>query len=210
MGTYKGTVVSIKEYKFNKRMVDIPRETKKEMKIMREIRQDNINPFVGACVEANRVYIINEYCSKGSLADILDNDDIKLDNMLVASLVWGLIKGMIFLHDSDLKVHGNLKSSNCVVTSRWVLQVTDFGLYELLNQAEQDAKEEYRYHWGQLWMAPELVRESRAAPTQKGDVYAFAVVLYEIMGRQGPYSNAQRQELTPKGKRRFTPHAILT
>lgn len=198
VGTYKGTVVSIKELKFSKRMVDIPRETKKEMKVMREIRQDNINPFVGACVEPNRVYIINEYCSKGSLADILDNDDIKLDNMLTASLVWGLLKGMIYLHDSDLKVHGNLKSSNCVVTSRWVLQVTDFGLHQLHSLAEQDDKGEYQYHWGQLWMAPELLRSPEVRCTQKGDVYAFAIILYEIMGRQGPYSNFQRKEFTPK------------
>lgn len=37
---------------------------------------------------------------------------------------------MIYIHDSIIKTHGNLKSSNCVVDSRWVVKITDFGLHE--------------------------------------------------------------------------------
>lgn len=34
---------------------------------------------------------------------------------------------MRYLHNSPIKFHGNLKSRNCVVDSRWVLKLTDFG-----------------------------------------------------------------------------------
>lgn len=41
-----------------------------------------------------------------------------------------------------------------------------------------------------LWKAPELLRNQNHYPsrgTQKGDVYSFAIVLYEIIGRKGPW-----------------------
>jgi serine/threonine protein kinase len=38
------------------------------------------------------------------------------------------VQGMRYLHLSQVRVHGNLKSSNCVIDSRWVLKVTNFGV----------------------------------------------------------------------------------
>lgn len=38
---------------------------------------------------------------------------------------------MLFLHNSVIVSHGNLKSSNCVVDSRFVLKITDYGLQSL-------------------------------------------------------------------------------
>lgn len=88
-----------------------------------------------------------------------------------------------------LLCHGNLKSSNCVVTSRWVLQVTDFGLAEMRHCAEQENVGEHQYFRSLFWKAPEFLRHpmSYIRGTQKGDVYAFAIILYEIIGRRGPF-----------------------
>ena len=41
-----------------------------------------------------------------------------------------MLQGLIYLHDSEIVSHGNFRSSNCLVDSRWVLQITDFGLHE--------------------------------------------------------------------------------
>jgi atrial natriuretic peptide receptor A len=60
---------------------------------------------------------------------------------------------MHYLHASVVRTHGRLKTSNCVVDSRFVLKVTDFGLAEL--HAMEEEKEEdieshafYRSEWG--------------------------------------------------------------
>ena len=49
-----------------------------------------------------------------------------------------------------------------------------------------------------LWTAPEIMG-MRCPPrrgTQKSDIYAFGIILYEIIGRAGPYGNTN---LAPKG-----------
>ncbi|KAF5298140.1 hypothetical protein FQA39_LY02564 [Lamprigera yunnana] len=187
---YRGVVVRIKELTFSRKK-DISREMMKEMRLLRELRHDNINSFIGACVEPMALLLVTDYCAKGSLYDIVENEDIKLDNMFIASLVHDLIKGMLYIHNSMLIAHGNLKSSNCVVTSRWVLQITDFGLAEMRHCAENESVGEHQYYRNLFWKAPEILRNLPVClrGTQKGDVYAFAIILYEIIGRKGPFGN---------------------
>ena len=38
---------------------------------------------------------------------------------------------MRYLSTSPIRCHGNLKSRNCIVDSRWVLKVTDYHLNEM-------------------------------------------------------------------------------
>ncbi|BFF97986.1 receptor-type guanylate cyclase Gyc76C-like [Drosophila madeirensis] len=184
-GRLRGAVVRIKELKFPRKR-DISREIMKEMRLLRELRHDNINSFIGASVEPTRILLVTDYCAKGSLYDIIENEDIKLDDLFIASLIHDLIKGMIYIHNSQLIYHGNLKSSNCVVTSRWMLQVTDFGLHELRQCAENESIGEHQHYRNQLWRAPELLR-NHIHGSQKGDVYAFAIIMYEIFSRKGPF-----------------------
>ncbi|XP_064601524.1 speract receptor-like isoform X2 [Liolophura sinensis] len=117
--------------------------------------------------------------------------------MLKASLDSDMMKGMAYLHSSDIESHGNLKSSNCLIDSRWVLKIADFGLTELKSGQEHVDEGEYAKYKKKLWTAPELLRsKSRSLKgTQKGDVYSFAIILYEIEGRSGPFGDT---ELTPK------------
>ncbi|KAG5320032.1 GCY3E cyclase, partial [Acromyrmex heyeri] len=137
IGLYKGQIFAVK--KIRKKSIEITEKMKRELKVMRDIRHDNLNSFIGACIEPPNICVIVEYCARGSLKDILENEDLHLDNMVISSLVGDIIRGMIYLHESVIKYHGSLSPSNCLVDSRWVVKLTDFGLNEFKRNEECDS-----------------------------------------------------------------------
>ncbi|GAB0098027.1 Guanylate cyclase [Sergentomyia squamirostris] len=198
IGLYKGQLYAIK--KVQKKYVDITRDMKKELKLIRDLRHDNICAFIGACTDSPNICIITEYCNRGSLKDVLENEDVKLDNMFTASMVADIIRGMIYLHESPLRYHGSLCTSNCLIDSRWVVKISDFGLQGFKQGADDfpDLRNMSAKHEKLLYKAPELLRNGSTGGiygTCKGDVYSFGIVLYEIHTRQGPYGDEGKQVL---------------
>ncbi|KAJ8348461.1 hypothetical protein SKAU_G00270500 [Synaphobranchus kaupii] len=153
---------------------------------MKDLRNENVNLFVGFFVDCDMFGVVTEHCSRGSLQDLLRNNDVKLDWMFKSSLLLDLIKGMKYLHNHEFP-HGHLKSRNCVVDGRFVLKITDYGFSELLDT--QNAPQELPLPEDLFWTAPELLRDLEISQkgTYKGDVYSFAIILQEVVVRGPPY-----------------------
>ncbi|XP_030020680.1 atrial natriuretic peptide receptor 1 isoform X3 [Manduca sexta] len=195
-GFYKGCRVALKTV--DKQRIDLTRPLLLELKKMKDLEHDHLARFYGACVDPPHCCLLTEYCPKGSLQDILENESIKLDWMFKVSLMHDIVKGMHYLHSSDIRSHGALKSSNCVVDSRFVLKITDFGLHAL-RTAEKDSRA-HSYWTRLLWTSPELLRMTDPPPegTQKGDVYSFGIIMHEIVNRQGAFWLGPGIDMSPK------------
>lgn len=106
-----------------------------------------------------------------------DVESHKWSNIL--SITIGIAKALDHLHTGMQKpiVHGNLKSKNVLLDSRFRPRVSDFGLHLLLNLAtgqeilEASAAEGYK--------APELIKMKEAS--KESDVYGFGVILLELI-----------------------------
>lgn len=202
VGTYKGNRVAIK--RIDCVSENLSRSLMLELKRMKDLQHDHLVKFFGACLDPKRSFILTEYAPKGSLRDILEDDQqYQLDLMFKMSLMHDIIRGMHFLHNSDIKSHGNLKSSNCVVDSRFVLKITDFGLHSLMRKTIENDEENcnnYAYWSNLLWTAPELLRLEHRPPegTQKGDVYSFGIIVHEITTRQGPFYLGETSDKCPQ------------
>ena len=53
-----------------------------------------------------------------------------------------LLQAMFEIHKL-FGVNGNLKSSNCLVDSRWVVKVGDFGCQNLIEKTSKEERDEY-------------------------------------------------------------------
>eukprot|EP00794_Sanderia_malayensis_P009041 gene9041-10008_t len=200
---YKSALVAVKILQANN--IELKRSILLELKQMTELRHDNINLFIGAHVRPNRVLILTQLAQRGSLEDVLEDNNIKLETLFLLSLISDVIKGMAFLHRTDIRSHGNLKSSNCVIDNRWTLKITDFGLSTLTKECmkgeSQEARRKFQntstYYSRLLWRAPELLRMPNfpVKGTQKGDIYSFAIILHECHTRNGAWSEC---DLSPE------------
>ncbi|XP_059405769.1 atrial natriuretic peptide receptor 2-like [Carassius carassius] len=194
-GYFKGNLVAIKHV--NKKRIELTRQVLFELKHMRDVQFNHLTRFIGACIDPPNICIVTEYCLRGSLQDILENESINLDWMFRYSLINDIVKGMNYLHNSYIGSHGNLKSSNCVVDSRFVLKIADYGLASFRLCCENE--DSHALYAKKLWTAPELLIYDRHPPqgTQKGDVFSFGIILQEIALRNGPFY-VEGMDLSPK------------
>ncbi|CAF1167297.1 unnamed protein product [Didymodactylos carnosus] len=156
---------------------------------IKDMQNEHLVRFIGACLDPP--CLITEYCSKGSLQDLLESNQIKLDDMFKYSIMYDVVKGIVYIHNSDIHSHGNLKSSNCLIGSRFVVKISDYGIPSLRCSRHQKYPANCeQYYRSLLWSAPEILKDQHAPHegTQKGDVYSFAIILHEIVYRRGLFA----------------------
>uniref|UniRef100_A0A0N5BGF3 guanylate cyclase n=1 Tax=Strongyloides papillosus TaxID=174720 RepID=A0A0N5BGF3_STREA len=156
--------------------------TRKDMAHLRSMRMmdhDNINKLVGFSLNGPALMSIWKYCNRGSLVDILTNDhlNINIDGFFIYSLVKDTVEGLYFIHNSPIKVHGNMSSRNCLINERWQVKLSDYGIPFL--RAFEEQKPEHL-----LWTAPEILRCDISHPNKKSDIYSLAIVIADLINKR--------------------------
>ncbi|XP_056152688.1 guanylate cyclase 2G-like [Lampris incognitus] len=194
IGLYQGNQVAI-QYLENQVIRDIRKPSiLAEFKMMKEMKHENLVQFFGVCTEPPNICLITQYCKKGSLKDIQRASDIELDWLFKLSFAYDIVNGMEFIHKSNMKSHGNLKPSTCLVDSRLQIKLSGFGLWEFKHGTKNRLILLENPEYEELyWTAPELLRQVSLPfnGTSKGDIYSFAIIMRELMysSEGGPYND---------------------
>lgn len=59
---------------------------------LRDMRHENLNLFLGLFFDSGIFGVVTEHCSRGSLEDLLINEEVRLDWMFKSSLLVDLIR----------------------------------------------------------------------------------------------------------------------
>ncbi|XP_074669735.1 atrial natriuretic peptide receptor 1-like [Strix aluco] len=182
-GRYDGRTVAIK--KIMKKAFTLSKSIRKEVKQVRELDHPNLCKFIGGCIEVPNVAIVTEYCPKGSLHDVLLNEDIPLNWGFRFSFATDIAQGMAYLHHHKM-YHGRLKSSNCVIDDRWVCKIADYGLQSYRREDSLEGSCSYQQHLKQIYTTPEIHSLSDFEPNSTTDIYSYGIILLEIATRSDP------------------------
>ncbi|ESO05553.1 hypothetical protein HELRODRAFT_77628 [Helobdella robusta] len=174
----------------NMHSIKLTKENLVELVQMKELQHDNLLPFLGACTDDHKICYVVQYCSRGSLQDMLSDYSKKLDWSFKFSFVMDIVKGMTHLQKSFVKFHEKLTSNVCMLDNRWVVKITGFGLKKFRSLPKFDETTD-DYYRDLLWTAPEILRSNdQQSSSPAGNVFSFGIICHEIVFRKYPYQDS--------------------
>ena len=87
---------------------------------------------------------------------------------------------MSFLHSNDI-LHRDLKPANILLDESLNPKICDFGI----SKFEQTGDESSQLKGTPLFLAPEIIKDLQYS--KAGDVYAFALIAYELIVNEQPF-----------------------
>jgi serine/threonine protein kinase len=151
----------------------------REVEISTRLQHFAILPFVGFTI-SQPFCLITEYMSGGTLHGRLRGSGPPLNGTQLTLIALGIVSGMEYLHTEGL-IHRDLKSANILLDADDNPRICDFGVSRRGTGGEQMT----RYVGTPSHMAPELLSEEPYDSSV--DVYAFGMMLWEMISRTDPY-----------------------
>eukprot|EP01113_Clastostelium_recurvatum_P022441 TRINITY_DN2678_c0_g1_i3.p1 TRINITY_DN2678_c0_g1~~TRINITY_DN2678_c0_g1_i3.p1 ORF type:complete len:2207 (+),score=796.21 TRINITY_DN2678_c0_g1_i3:224-6844(+) len=185
--TYKNEVIAFKQLNMTGGAdpAELYGELRREVWLSSALNHPNIVGLRGMCF--NPCGMAMEYMPHGNLYSWLRTDqakDLSWDMRLRIAL--DLASAMRFLHNATPKIiHRDFKSPNVlmVMDEKVACKVSDFGASRAV--AKCFGREDLG---NPSWLAPEVMRGTGEAYTEKADTFSYGIVLWELITKQHPYS----------------------
>ncbi|CAM6124362.1 unnamed protein product [Calypogeia fissa] len=174
--------VAIKQMKTTK-----SREFYAELKVLCKVHHTNLVELLGYSAGDDSLFLIYEFAENGALSQHLHHtkgtpeENPPLSWTARVQIALDTARGLEYIHDHTKAhyVHRDVKTSNILLDGFFRAKVADFGLAKLVHENSETFITSSRFVGTYGYMPPEYMQGGHT--TSKSDVYAFGVVLFELI-----------------------------
>ena len=157
------------------------RRFESEAQVVARLEHPHIVPLYDYWREPDSAYLVMRYLRGGSLRDIIDNQG-KLPSEVAGKVLEQVGAALTFAHRNGV-VHRDVKADNILMDDDGNAYLSDFGIAK---EVGADAGSQGTIEGTPAYLAPEQIRGGEVGP--QSDVYAFGIMLYEMLSGKRPFA----------------------
>lgn len=168
-----------------------------ELKVLTHVHHLNLVRLIGYCTESS-LFLVYEFIENGNLSQHLRGTGYEpLSWAERVQIALDSARGLEYIHEHTVPVyiHRDIKSANILIDKNSRAKVADFGLTKLTEVGGASLQTRVVGTFG--YMPPEYARYGDVSP--KVDVYAFGVVLYELISAKDAIVRSTESSSDSKG-----------
>ncbi|KAG9081771.1 Suppressor of Sensor Kinase (SLN1), partial [Ceratobasidium sp. 370] len=180
-----GTLMAVKEVRFKdpSSISQLYKQVRDELSVMEMLHHPNVVEYYGIEVHRDKVYIFEEYCSGGSLADSLSSGRIE-DETVTQVYTMQLLEGLEYLHKMGV-IHRDIKPDNLLLDHTGMIKFADFGAAKVLARNHRSIQHNSRSRTS-TWNRPSATRQDKQNSLTGTPMYmAPEIINNESVGRHG-------------------------
>ncbi|KAM3436277.1 hypothetical protein MY4824_004428 [Beauveria thailandica] len=203
MNLESGQLMAVKEIRLQdpKQIPTIAEQIRDEQGVLEVLDHPNVVAYHGIEVHRDRVYIFMEYCSGGSLANLLEHGRIE-DEQVTTVYALQLLEGLVYLHESGI-THRDIKPENILLDHNGIIKYVDFGAAKViarqgrtLAQDLHATKANKSMTGTPMYMSPEVIKGE--LPENSGragavDIWSLGCVILEMATGRRPWANLDNE-----------------
>ena len=151
-----------------------------EMQMVSKFNHPNIILYKHHFIQDGLLYIVMEYCSLGSLRDMIRKE--KITSTFVWKWMIQITSTLQLVHEKEI-IHHDIKPDNILFTEDRNIKITDFGVANTGGGTKP-------------YMSPEALSwETGILDDARVDIYALGVTLLELLTKRNPFFGKTAEEI---------------
>eukprot|EP01119_Soliformovum_irregulare_P020581 TRINITY_DN668_c1_g1_i1.p1 TRINITY_DN668_c1_g1~~TRINITY_DN668_c1_g1_i1.p1 ORF type:complete len:2026 (-),score=563.43 TRINITY_DN668_c1_g1_i1:45-6122(-) len=154
-----------------------------ETEILRQCKSPYIISYFGSFIRESNFLIIMEYCSVGSVRDVMELLRKPLSEQQTVCIGNSVLHALAYLH-GHRKIHRDIKTENILLNHKGEAKLADFGVSRTLGST---LSKRHTTIGTPYYIAPEVIERDSGGYGNKADIWSLGITLLECVEMYPPH-----------------------